>query len=75
MDSDTATTGPPVRADAFERSQHDPLQLENRITKLENRITKLETTLKLIKWVVGVSVPLLAVVVQIVANVAWRLPL
>lgn len=62
-----ATPSPPVRADAFERGQHDPLQLENRITKLE-------TTLKLIKWIVGITVPVLAVVVQIVANVVWRIP-
>jgi len=68
MEQTAATPGPPVRADAFERAQHDPLTLENRITKLE-------TTIKLLKWAVGVSVPLIAVVVQIVANVAWRVPL
>ena len=60
--SDAATPPPPARATTFEVSQHNPLDLENRLTKLE-------TTINLFKWVIGISVPVIAVVVQVVANV------
>ena len=54
-----ATTPPPTHAANFASNQHDPIDLENRITKLE-------TTVKLLMWVVGISIPVIATIVQIV---------